>query len=175
MAKLKTQVRKGKKYLSQIKLLKDLSERELNDFCSILQPVEVPKSTTIMKEGDVGDSMFLFADGEVVVTKNLTLKLGKRGFSSAEKSMVKLSAKTVPFFGEMAIFENDMRSATITASTDCLLYEIKREDFDSICRRNRALGYKIIRKIAAILCTHLRKGNQDILKLTTALSIALSK
>jgi len=175
MAKLMTIVKKEKKYLSQIKLLQDLTGKELDEFCSILKPVGVPKDTLIMKEGEVGDSMFLFADGEVVVTKNLTLKLGKRGFSNAEKSMVKLNSKTVPFFGEMAIFENDMRSATITASTDCLLYEIKRDDFDNICKKNKTLGYKIIRKIAVTLCKHLRKGNQDILKLTTALSIALSK
>lgn len=128
-----------------------------------------------MREGEVGDSMYLFAEGEVLVTKNLTMKTGKRGFSQAEKSMVRLDARYVSFFGDMAMFENDVRSATITASTDCLLYEIRREDFERLASRDPVLGYDLIRKIAAVLCHRVRQGNQDILKLTTALSIALSK
>jgi CRP/FNR family cyclic AMP-dependent transcriptional regulator len=75
----------------------------------------------------------------------------------------------------MAMFENDVRSATLTASTDCVLYEIKRDDFERLTQQNCALGYKLVRKIAEVLCNRVRQGNQDILKLTTALSIALSK
>ena len=81
----------------------------------------------------------------------------------------------VSFFGDMAMFENEVRSATLTASADCLLFEIKREDFERLTGRDCALGYKLVRKIAEVLCQRVRQGNQDILKLTTALSIALSK
>jgi CRP-like cAMP-binding protein len=75
----------------------------------------------------------------------------------------------------MALFENDLRSATITASEDCLLFEVKRNDFESLCKQHPLLGYKLVKKIAAVLCERVRKGNQDILKLSTALSIALSR
>ena len=124
--------------------------------------------------GNIGAKIFVF-DGVVDVTKNLTLKIGKRGFSSVEKSMVKLNSKSVSFFGDMAMFENDTRSATITTFSDCLLFEIKRQDFEKLCIKNPELGYKLIKEIAVTLCQRIRKGNQDILKLTTALSIALSK
>ncbi len=167
-----------KKDIEQFKkigILSDLDESEIEEVYKIAKRVEVPAGTVIMKEGDVGDSMFLFLEGEVEVSKNLTLKIGKKGFSQAEKSMVKLNAEYVSFFGDMAMFENDTRSATITASTDCLLYEIKRDDFEKLCQERPEIGYKIIRKIATVLCQRVRKGNQDVLKLTTALSIALSK
>ena len=161
--------------LKKVNILSDLSEEELEEIRKIAKRVEMPAGTIIMREGDVGDSMYLFARGEVSVTKNLTLKIGKRGFSKAEKSMVRLNAQFVPFFGDMAMFENDVRSATITASTDCILYKIKRNAFEQTTEKNPVLGYKLIRKIATVLCHRVRQGNQDILKLTTAMSIALSK
>lgn len=165
----------GVEVLKRVGILSDLSGDEIESIHKIAKKVEVPVGEIIMREGDVGDSMYLFAEGEVSVTKNLTLKTGKKGFSQAEKSMVRLNAQFVSFFGDMAMFENDVRSATITAAKDCLLYEIKRDAFEKIAEQNPALGYKIIRKIAAVLCHRVRQGNQDVLKLTTALSIALSK
>jgi CRP/FNR family cyclic AMP-dependent transcriptional regulator len=161
--------------LKKIQLLKDCSTDELAAIQAVAQRVEFPEGAVIMKEGDVGDSMYLFAEGEVLVTKNLTLKAGKKGFSTAEKSMVRLNAQYVPFFGDMAMFENDVRSATITASSSCVLYEIKREAFEKLAAENSGLSYRLIRRIATVLCHRVRQGNQDVLKLTTALSIALSK
>ena len=165
----------GLETFRKIDLLADFSDEELEAIVGIAREVRVPSGEVIMREGEVGDSMYLFVEGEAVVTKNLTLKTGKQGFSQAEKSMVRLNAQYVSFFGDMAMFENDVRSATLTASTDCLLYEIKRDDFEKLTQQNCALGYKIVRKIAEVLCHRVRQGNQDILKLTTALSIALSK
>lgn len=159
----------------KIEMLAEFTDPEVESIRRIAKEVRVPADEVIMREGEVGDSMYLFAEGQVLVTKNLTLKTGKRGFSQAEKSMVRLDAQYVSFFGDMAMFEKDVRSATITASTDCLLYEIKRGDFERVIEENFALGYKLIRKIATVLCHRVRQGNQDILKLTTALSIALSK
>jgi CRP/FNR family cyclic AMP-dependent transcriptional regulator len=166
---------KIKKLLHNIDLLKNLTDNEFNELWSVAHPVEFSAGAVVMKEGEIGDSMFLFADGVVDVTKNLTLKIGKKGFGTVEKSMVKLNSKSVSFFGDMAMFENDTRSATLTASTDCLLFEIKRKDFEDVCIKNPKLGFKMIKEIAITLCQRVRKGNQDILKLTTALSIALSK
>jgi len=171
----KLSVRKGKGLSSQIALLAGLESGDITEVAGIAREARVPAGQVIMREGEIGDSMFLFAAGEVLVTKNLTLKTGKRGFSQAEKSMVRLDARYVSFSGDMALFENDVRSATITASTDCLLYEVSRADFEALASRSPRLGYSLVRKIATVLCGRVRQGNQDILKLTTALSIALSK
>lgn len=165
----------GRDDLKRVGVLSDLTDEEIGLVAAIARRTEVGTGTVLMREGEVGDSMYLFAEGEVVVTKNLTLKVGRAGFSRAEKSMVKLNARYVSFFGDMAMFEADTRSATITASTDCLLFEVRRDDFEALCAGHPRLGYKLIRRIAAVLCGRIRQGNQDILKLTTALSIALSK
>jgi len=167
--------KKIKEFLKKVRILSRLSDEELDFVLDIVKKIEIPAERVIIKEGDIGDSMYLFAEGQVNVSKNLTLKLGKKGFSKAEKSMVKLDSKKVSFFGDMAMFDTAPRSATITASIKCLLYEIKRKDFEKLCSSRPEIGYKILREIAAVLCTRIRKGNQDVLKLSTALSIALSQ
>jgi len=159
----------------RISLLADLPEGDLEALKDIAREVRVPAGEVIMREGEVGDSMYLFAEGEVLVSKNLTLKTGKRGFSQAEKSMTRLNAQFVSFFGDMAMFENDVRSATVTAAVECLMYELRREDFEGLTAARPQLGHELVRRIAVVLCKRVRQGNQDILKLTTALSIALSK
>jgi CRP/FNR family cyclic AMP-dependent transcriptional regulator len=165
----------GREFLKSVPLLADLTREELDLVWSTVRRITTPRGTVIMREGDAGETMYFFAEGEVEVTQKLTLKAGRQGFSQAEKSMVRLRAGAVSFFGDMALFEREPRSATITAAEDCVLYEISRDDFERISAVNPALGYKIMRRIAPVLCQRIRRSNQDVLKLTTALSIALSK
>jgi CRP-like cAMP-binding protein len=166
---------RGKKVLKRVAILSDLADDELEFVWKITKKIESPAHKVIMSEGEIGDSMYFFAEGEVDVTKNLTLKVGRKGFGAAEKSMTRLKAEHVSFFGDMAMFQNEPRSATITARTDCVLYEVTRDDFTSFCDEHPHLGLKILRKMAVVLSERIRKGNEDVLKLTTALSIALTK
>jgi len=165
----------GRDFLTSVALLADLTREELDLLWSTVRRVTAPRGTVIMREGDVGDTMYFFAEGEVEVTQKLTLRAGRRGFSQGEKSVVRLRADSVSFFGDMALFEREPRSATITTAGDCVLYEISRDDFERLSAAHPALGYKIMRRIAPVLCQRIRRSNQDVLKLTTALSIALSK
>jgi CRP-like cAMP-binding protein len=75
----------------------------------------------------------------------------------------------------MALLENEPRSATVTAATECHLWEIGRDDFMGLIERNRDLGCKILLRLAQLLSRHLRKTNQDMVKLTTAMAIALGR
>ncbi|HTX72448.1 MAG TPA: cyclic nucleotide-binding domain-containing protein [Rectinemataceae bacterium] len=161
--------------LRQVGILRDLNEEEHDKVFAIARRVEFRTGDTIMKEGEQGETMYLFIKGEVDVTKNLTLKLGERDFAKAEKSMNKLSSAHASVFGEMSMFGPEPRSATITASSNCVLYEIRRERFVSLCDAEPRIGLSIVRRIAGVLCSRVRKGNEDVLKLSTALSIALSR
>lgn len=167
--------KREKEFLKKVNILSDLTPAELELVWSIVKRIEVPAGTVILKEGEMGDSMYFFARGVAHVTKNLTLKLGRSGFGNVEKSMNKLDSAYVSFFGDMAMLEDEPRSASITAATDCLLYEIKRADFIHLCDNHPQLGIKILRKLAIGLCQRIRHTNQDVLKLSTALSIALAK
>nr|HPG86985.1 cyclic nucleotide-binding domain-containing protein [Spirochaetales bacterium] len=80
-----------------------------------------------------------------------------------------------PVFGEMSMFSDEPRSATVGAASDCVLFEVTRRSFEAICARDPRLGLELTRRIAVMLASRVRKGNDDVLKLSTALSIALSR
>jgi CRP-like cAMP-binding protein len=161
--------------LRKVGILEDLDVADLAKVLAISRRVAFKSGETIMREGEQGETMYFFVEGQVDVTKNLTLKLGDKDFASAEKSMNKLSADKVSIFGEMSVFGPEPRSATITASSDCVLYSVNRTEFARLCDENPRIGLSIVRRIAAVLCARVRKGNEDVLKLSTALSIALSR
>ncbi len=161
--------------LRKVGILADLRDEDLRKVLAVSQRVAFKSGETIMHEGEQGETMYFFVEGEVDVTKNLTLKLGDRDFATAEKSMNKLSADKVSVFGEMSVFGPEPRSATITASSDCVLYSMNRAAFTKLCDDECKVGLSIVRRIAAVLCARVRKGNEDVLKLSTALSIALSR
>ncbi len=155
-----------------VPLLEGLTKEEVKLIYGIAKKTLIKEGTFIMKEGGVDDSMYLFYDGEVEVLTALMMKLAE-GFEEKNKSMVKLNADFVNFFGEMSLLEDAPRSATIIASTDCIVYEIGKNDFHNLCRKYPSIGYSILLKISEVLCSRIRKNNNDIMKLTTALSIAL--
>jgi CRP/FNR family cyclic AMP-dependent transcriptional regulator len=90
-----------------------------------------------------------------------------------ERVMIRLKAEDGVYFGEMTLLENEVRSATVTALSDCLLLELHQKNFLEMIHRRPALGVKLLLRLSQVLSAHLRKTNQDVVKLTTALAISL--
>lgn len=155
----------------RIFLFQDLEEEELLKVLGLAAPRKFPAGTVIVNEGEAGDSMFLMGQGEVEITKRLTLVLDED--TPKERVMIRLKAEDGVSFGEMALLENEVRSATVTALTDCQLLELNREDFLRLIEQDPAMGLKLLLRLAQLLSRHLRKTNQDVVKLTTALAISL--
>ncbi len=164
-----------KDFLKQTSILQGLDEGELGRFLAIARRIEVPKGQVILREGDPGDTLYILEKGTVDVSKTLIIRPKGEEPSGRDKILSKLSAEDRAIFGEMAWFEQSKRTATVVAITDCTLLEIAKEDFLGLAEENPRLGYKITRNIAELLCSRLRKTGEDVIKLTTALSIALSR
>jgi len=160
-------------FLQKIYIFHDLSDSEIEYIARILTPRDFKAGETIMKEGEAGMSMYVIADGEVNITKALTMRFGKGDYRETEKTMSKLTARDYAVFGEMALITEDVRSATIVASTDCVLYEINRKDFLTLAQEKPDLGFKIMFRLAELLSQRLKKTGDDVIRLSTALSIAL--
>jgi len=158
-------------FFKKIYIFQDLSDEELRQIIELTTPQDVSPGQMILTEGKPGDSMFILCQGEVEITKRLTLVLDED--TPKEKLMIRLKAEDGAGFGEMALLENEVRSATVTALTDCRLLELHREDFLGFIQANCGSGCKIMLRLAQLLSRYLRKSNQDVVKLTTALAISL--
>ena len=62
------------------------------------------------------------------------------------------------FFGEMALFGGEGRSASVTATSECELVALARADFLAVLSRD----FSLTRKILQTLSTRLRKANDVI-------------
>ncbi len=164
-----------KQFLKRIPILQDLDEEEIQQLLKITRALRYPKGAAILKEGEPGESMYIIEEGMVEVSKALVMKWGREEYQDRDKILTKLSAEDHAIFGEVALFEQNRRTASVFALTDSRLLEISKADFLRLAEENPRIGYKITRNIAQLLCSRLRKADEDTIKLTTALSIALSQ
>lgn len=158
-------------YIKKNHLLKDLSEAELQQILQATTPREFQADEVIMHEGDAGDAMYIMCQGSVAITKRLTLELGDE--APREKTMIRFRAEEGVILGEMALIESDVRSATVTALTPCLMLELTKDNFYHLLEHNQEIGVKILLPLAQSLCRRLRKSSDELVKVTTALAIAL--
>jgi CRP-like cAMP-binding protein len=154
----------------EISLFKNLTSDKIRKVTSILREVTFSAGEIIVQEGDVGDTMYIMQKGTVEVVKSLVM-----GDEESDKNKVftRLDGTQHAVFGEIALLEELKRTATIKAITDCVLYEIKKDDFLRLAEEDHEIGYRILLNLSRIVSARLRKADEDTIKLTTALSVIL--
>jgi CRP-like cAMP-binding protein len=163
------------KAIADTYIFETLNPEELSKVVDVMSEVSFKRGDIIMQEGREGDTMYILAEGEVGVTKSLTMKFAEDDYREAEKVLTRLHAENRVIFGEMALIVKDKRSATVVAGSDCSLIEIHRDDFLELIQGQPDMGVKILYKIAELLVNRIKESSQDVIRLTTALSIALSR
>jgi len=163
-------------FLRKIPLFVGLADDKLEMIKRIIKEKTVDAGSVIIKEGTHGTEMFILLDGEVEVSKSLLLKIAGRGMDQRDKSLIRLTGDDYAFFGEMALFDsNAERSASVTAKSKCVVAEITQEDFFKLTESDHEIGYHVLKNIVTIISNRLDKTTKDVLKLTTALSLALER
>jgi len=161
--------------LSEPALFKGLSREQIAKLLSITHRVFFKKGDIIMKEGEIGQNMYIMHDGTVEVVKSLVLDGMDDDDTDRSKVFTHLSAEDHAVFGEIALLEESKRTATIRALTDCVLYEISKDEFLLLAEKDYELGYRVLLNLSRIVSARLRKADEDTVKLTTALSIILKE
>lgn len=161
--------------INKSSIFSGLAEKDLTEILKITKERRFQKGDVVMKEGEEGDTMYLVIEGEVGVSKSLTLKFADDDYRETEKILTRFVPEDHVILGEMALIGKDNRSATISARSDCIFLEIKKDDFLILIEENPKLGIRLLMNLSQLLADRLRQSSQDITRLTTALSIALSK
>jgi CRP-like cAMP-binding protein len=94
--------------LSRVSLFSHLKHRDLKRIARLSQVCSYTRGTTIISEGEKDGRLFVIISGEVEVVKNFGQK--------TEKCLRRLGA--LSYFGEMALIDDLIRSASVIARQD---------------------------------------------------------
>ncbi len=114
---------------------------------------------TIIREGEEGATLFVIAEGRVRTDKRTP---------SGDPWTVRFYEKG-GVFGEVSLLDRVRRSATVVAETDGTVLVIERERFLAFGDRHPAAGLVVTRRLAERLASRLRRANEDVVTLFSAL------
>jgi CRP-like cAMP-binding protein len=70
-------------------------------------------------------------------------------------------------FGELALLDQEARSATVEADEELVCYVITREGFDRLTRDHPAIAIKLLTNLGRELSSRLRRANRTIYQLAS--------
>lgn len=138
-------------FLKKNPLFSSMNTQELKAVASICQSLDFNEGDEIVKQGDVGETMFLIKSGKVDVTHTKGGKSLKLATLDAGES-----------FGEMSMFDTEMRSATVSAASNCSLIAIDGKELNDILNSYPEIGVAIIKTFVK----RLRAGNKKLQELS---------
>jgi CRP-like cAMP-binding protein len=140
-------------FFRKFPLFADLDERELAAIAAVAKPRRYAKDDVVFYADESGDVFCLIREGQVKVTM----------ISPEGKEIILSLLGPGDFFGEMALLDDEPRSATVVATESLELMTIYRKDFLQILSEN----FDITRKVLAELSKRLRSASSRIESLAT--------
>jgi HEAT repeat protein len=124
-------------FLKRVPLFAKLSVDELKIISTITKEKPFEPNDTIIREFEQSNNMemYIIVSGRVVITKE--------GEGGKERVLTTLGAHE--FFGEMSIFDNEPRSATIRAVEQVLTLSITQRDFRDMVVQYPRITFEIFR------------------------------
>ena len=120
--------------LRGISLFSACSNRELGRIASLADEIDVPEGRVLTREGEPGREFFVVVDGRARATVGNRTKLDALGPGTS--------------FGEMALLDEGIRAATVTAETDMHLLVIDSRSFSALIQEVPSVARKILRAMA---------------------------
>jgi len=143
--------------LKNIPLFKSLTKKDLSGLLNIMHERNYMAGEYIFYQGDPGLGLYLIREGEVIISRET---------DSGDKIQLAVIHKG-DFFGELALIDNDKRSASAIANSDTKLSVIFKPDLDEFIERYPKKGIKILQGISEITALRLRTLNEDYFNLRT--------
>jgi len=134
--------------LKKVPLFSDLADAELARFAEVTREREYPKNSVILFEDDPGDALYIVSSGQVKV-----VLIGEDG-----REVILSVLGDGDFFGEMALIDDEPRSAHVIAMKDSQLLVLRRDDFQAQLVAQPKIGLKLLR----VLVQRLRRADEKI-------------
>ncbi|MCP3891983.1 MAG: cyclic nucleotide-binding domain-containing protein [Desulfobulbaceae bacterium] len=133
--------------IRQLELFTNLLDDEIDILVKHAKIHSLDEGEVLFYEGDDGDFFAIVIEGRIEISKH----------SGSETPVAIASLTTGATLGEMAIIDYETRSASAIASEPSTLFILSRQSFNKLVEEYPQCGVKLIRKIATILCTTIRR------------------
>jgi len=131
--------------LREYKYFSSLSNNALELLSDRIKVTRFDAGSVIVEENTVGDSFYFVDQGELEVTT--------RGRSGVDAKLAVIGKGQG--FGEMALLTCSVRSSSVTAKTDAILYELPKADFEDVVLQDAAFKNMLLKRAADL--THYSK------------------
>ena len=135
--------------LARSPLFELLSQAELQVLADLSKPRRFAPGERVVGEGEVGDSLFVLASGEVQVTRH----------EGAGPLAVLVPPES---FGEMALVDREHRSATVSARGEVEALQLTAENFTTFRKYSRDGFTLVVMNIARVLSSRLRETSAKL-------------
>lgn len=134
--------------LGRIPLFSELLGDELERIARVAVPRSYPKGTRVLHEGDPGDACYVLRNGSCRVTRQ----------HSDGRAITLANLVSGDIFGELAMFDGEMRSASVEALEDSELLALPASDVRALLRDHPEITVKLV----IALTRRLRETNERV-------------
>lgn len=134
--------------LRTVPIFSELDDSEIDAVAHLATRRQYSKDAVIFFENEPGDTLFMISSGRIRVTI-----LGDDG-----REVILSMLGAGDFFGEMALLDQEPRSATAIAADETELLSLSRSDFQGVLTANPGIMVALIR----VLTARLRRANHQI-------------
>src|ERR1700750_309020 len=114
-------------------LFEGLAKKQLRMLARLTDDLDVPAGSVLCREGERGREFFVIIEGEAEVTRG-------------GKHLATIGSGEV--FGEIALLEHVVRTATVMAQTPLSFLVINDSAFDSVLATDPSIERKLLRTLA---------------------------
>jgi hypothetical protein len=146
--------------LRRIKILATMTTPQLEVFCKYVQLEEIPERTVLVRQGEVGDCMYMILQGELRVRVMIS-----------QKEKILTTLEPGDFFGDVSLFDHGPRSADVIANADSILLKLHSTDFQKLCTGAPDVASPLLVSIGRTLTARIRADNKrygDSIKMSYA-------
>ncbi|MFZ2451892.1 MAG: cyclic nucleotide-binding domain-containing protein [Methylovulum miyakonense] len=137
------------------------------DFTASVQFTKIKYRTNdvILKENEISQDVYFILDGQVQISTCIGEEVDKilPGLARLSKG---------DFFGELAMFDGEPRSAEVTALTECEIAKVDGSQMLSFMEKYPEKGYFVLRELFMNLVMRIRQNN---LRTKTVLELYLQE
>ena len=149
-----------KAFLAATPFFGGLSDASLALLISMMIERCFDADTTVVAEGEQGQSMYVVHSGELVVSK-----LGESG-----RAVPIARLGPGDFFGEMTLIEMQNRSASVITESPTVLYELTAANLYAFYKGDIHAYTMVLQNVNRELCRRLRRADMSIVELAAKCS-----